>query len=365
MNMKKYLLAAVLCLTALAVPGQTPGIVYRDASAFPLYGKCIENTSARYERLPASYEQMSRKPVWGLGRNSAGLFIRFRSNSPGIHARWESLNAVRMNHMPATGIRGVDLYALHDGQWRYAGTGRPDMNRKLTEAPLVRNMDGQMREYMLYLSLYDGITKLEIGVQEGSMLEVPALDYPRTDGKIVMYGTSILQGGCVSRPGMAFTALIGRRTGREVINLGFSGNALLDLEIAELMAQVERPGIFVLDEVPNASADHIRERGERFFRILRDAHPDVPVIFVEEPDFPHGVFDQGSRETVAKKNQAQHELFLKLKKAGEKRIYYLPCDHLIGKDGEATVDGVHFTDLGAMRYTDAILPLIRKALRSR
>lgn len=344
------------------VSGNKGAVVYRDASAFPLYGKCIENTSARYERLPAACKDISRKPVWRLGRNSAGLFLRFRSDSPCIYARWESLFGNHMNHMTDTGVRGLDLYALEEGEWRFAGSGRPSAE-KLTEAALVLNMDGRMREYLLYLSLYDGVARLEIGIEDGSLLEAPALDYPCKDGKIVMYGTSILQGGCVSRSGMAATAMIGRKTGHEVINLGFSGNALLDFEIAELMAQVAQPGVFVLDYVPNASAKQIEQKGESFFRVLRNAHPGVPVIFVEDPLFPHGVFDRRVRKEVETKNAAQFALFRRLKKAGEKHIWYISADQLIGTDGEATVDGIHFTDVGTMRYTETVLPVIRKALR--
>jgi lysophospholipase L1-like esterase len=178
-----------------------------------------------------------------------------------------------------------------------------------------------------------------------------------------MYGTSILQGGCANRPGMAHTNIISRRLDREVINLGFSGNALLDMEIAHLMASVEDPGLFVMDYVPNASAQAIDEVGEQFFRIVRDAHPDVPVVFIEDVIFPFSTFDNLILEEVTKKNQAQKRLYKKLKKSGEKRIYYIGAEGMIGDDGEATVDGIHFTDLGMMRYVDHVLPTLKKALK--
>lgn len=162
---------------------------------------------------------------------------------------------------------------------------------------------------------------------------------------------------------MAHTNILGRRLDREVINLGFSGNALLDMEIAQLMASVEDPGLYVLDYAPNAYADMIDAKGEEFFRVIRDAHPDVPVIFIEDVIFPHTAFDNAIRAEVEAKNAAQKRLFDKLKKSGEKKIYYISAEGMIGEDGEATVDGIHFTDLGAMRYVDHILPVIRKALR--
>ena len=89
------------------------------------------------------------------------------------------------------------------------------------------------------------------------------IDYPIRKKPIVFYGTSILQGGCASRPGMAHTNIISRRLNRECINLGFSGNGQLDLEVARVMAEVDA-GVFVLDFVPNASVEQMKERMETF-----------------------------------------------------------------------------------------------------
>jgi hypothetical protein len=268
-----------------------------------------------------------------------------------------------MNHMTDTGTKGLDLYTIHEGKWRHVCSARP--TGKFNTVAVIRNMDSVEREYMLYLSLYDGVSSLEIGVDKDAFIDQPAVDRPSSEKPVVMYGTSILQGGCANRPGMAHTNIISRRLDREVINLGFSGNALLDMEIAELMASVEDPGLYVLDYVPNASAKAIDEVGEKFFRIIRDAHPDVPVIFIEDPTFPHSAFDKKILEEITTKNAAQKRLFDKLKKQGEKKIYYIPTEGMIGDDGEATVDAIHFTDLGAVRYVDHVMPVIEKALRKR
>ena len=360
--MKNFIafLAVAFAMAILSGSASAQNVVYTDASVFPLYGKVSEQTNERYERLPSSLEGVSREPVWYLGRHSAGLFIRFRSNSTSIHARWESTFNNTMTHMTDTGTKGLDLYALVDGEWRHVCSAQPQ--GKKSERCIIANMNPVEREYMLYLSLYDGVKSLEIGVDEGSMLDLPAVDRPSREKPVVMYGTSILQGGCANRPGMAHTNIIGRRLDREVINLGFSGNALLDMEIAELMASVEDPGLYVLDYVPNASAQAIDEVGEQFFRIIRDAHPEVPVVFIEDVIFPHTIFDNKILEEVTKKNVAQKRLFKKLKKSGEKRIYYISAEGMIGDDGEATVDAIHFTDLGAMRYVDHVLPVIKRAL---
>lgn len=335
-----------------------------DAANLPLYGKARQDTKELYERLPAEFEGRSREALWYLGRNSAGLYVRFSSNASAIWLRWSAKFGNHMNHQTLTGTRGLDLYVLTDkGEWRFMASGRPTLDSKDCEQKVIGAMEPKWREYMLYLPLYDGLTKLEIGVDREAVVEAPKVDLPRCDKPIVMYGTSILQGGCANRPGMAHTSILSRRFNREVINLGFSGNALLDLEIAELMASVEDPAIYVFDYVPNAYDYLIREKGEQFFRIVRDAHPDVPILFLEDPYFGHYEYDAGIKAEVDKKNAAQWELFCKLKKQGEKNIWYLKSDDMVGHDNEAFVDGIHFTDLGMMRYADWLAPHIRKHMK--
>lgn len=344
-------------LLVLSVQAQT---VFHDASAFPLLGKATGNTLTRYERLPDSLQHISRKPLWELGRNSAGLAIRFRSNSTRIAAKWEVLRNMNMNHMTATGIKGLDLYCLQDGKWVFAGSGRPQ--GKVNQATIVKDMLPEEREYLLYLSLYDGVVSLSIGVDSLSLIDGPAVDLPVRTKPLVFYGTSILQGGCASRPGMAHTNILERRLNRECINLGFSGNALLDLEIARVMAGVDA-SVFVLDFVPNATVEQIKEHAGEFYAIIRSKHPHTPILFVENPLFTHSRFNRSIAKEVEDKNAALNAVFRSLKARGEKNIHLLSSEKMIGYDGEATVDGVHFTDLGFMRYAEMLYPVLKKYMK--
>ena len=357
--MKKCLLLSLVLLAACLV-ASAQEIVYQDASAFPVFGKAYNDDGPRYRRFPESLHGVVRDALWDLSTNSAGLYIRFRTSAPEIHAQWTN-TGFHMPHMTDVGVGGLDLYAWVEGEWKFVGSGfNWGAQSKEHKRKLVANMDPVEREYMLYLSLYDEVKTLELGVPEGYTLEQPVLNSPRADAPVVMYGTSILQGGCASRAGMAHTNIIGRRLNRTVINLGFSGNAFLDFEVAELMASVPNPAVFVLDYVPNAKPERIEENGEKFYRILRDKHPEVPIIFVEDPLFPHGIVDKGIAAEVNGKNSAQLALFLRLQAAGEKNIYYLPAAGMT--TSEDFVDGVHLTDLGMTHYADYILPLLQKVL---
>ena len=356
--MIKQILIGLLLCTHMTGYAQ---MVYHDASQFPLLGKAVQRTEMRYNRLPDSLKNISRSPLWNLSKNSAGMAIRFRSNSTRIAVKWENIFNNHMNHMTDVGTKGLDLYCWESNeQWRFVNSARP--TGKINQATIIANMQPEEREYMLYLPLYDGLVSLAIGVDSLATIDQPLIDYPVRKKPVVFYGTSILQGGCASRPGMAHTNIISRRLNRECINLGFSGNALLDLEVAKVIAEVDA-SVFVLDFVPNASVEQMKERMETFYRIIRSKHPDTPVIFIEDPIFTHTLYDERIAKEVQRKNDTLKEIFNRLKKENEKNIIFISSKNMLGEDGEATVDGIHFTDLGMMRYADLVCPIIKKAIK--
>lgn len=356
--MKRGLCISIILLLVCHIYAQ---LVYYDASNFPLLGKATAATGARYERFPDSLKNILRAPLWNLSRNSAGMAIRFRSNSTTIAAKWVPLFNSRMNHMTDTGVKGLDLYCLQEnGDWRFVNSARP--KGKTNHAIIIKNMRPEEREYMLYLPLYDGLISLSIGVDSLAAINQPLIDRPVRKKPVVFYGTSILQGGCASRPGMAHTNIISRRLNRECINLGFSGNAFLDLEVAEVIAEVEA-SVFILDFVPNASVMQMKERMETFYRIIRNKHPNTPIIFIEDPIFTHTLYDERVAEEVQRKNDTLKEIFNYLKEENERNITLISSKNMLGEDGEATVDGIHFTDLGMMRYADLVCPIIKEAIK--
>jgi len=333
--------------------------VFYDAAAFPLLGKISDATETRYERLPAKLNGVSRPPVWELGKNTAGLAIRFCSDSRRISVIWEIVNDVSANHMAPTGIKGLDLYCLENGTWTYVNTARP--TEKKSQTTLISNMEKKEREFMLYLPLYDDVISIEIGIDSLAFIAPPKIALPRREKPVVAYGTSILQGGCASRTGMAHTNILSRKLNREVINLGFSGNGQLDYEIAELMAESDA-SLYILDFMPNVNVEQINERTEKFYRIIRDKHPNTPIVFIENPMYPHSKYDVNLHRYIDGKNKALQMVFADLKAKKEKNIYLIRSVGMIGTDGEATVDGTHFTDLGFMRYADFLFPKIQKII---
>ena len=334
---------------------------YVNAANFLLIGKGFDGTKSQYERLPASLEGKVRLPVWNLSKNCSGLAVRFRTNSPIIAAKWEVTDDLVMNHFSPSGIKGLDLYCLKNGKWQFVNSARPE--KKVTNAIIIENMIGQEMEYMLYLPLYDGLVSLEIGIKSNSAIENPQVNSPRREKPVVFYGTSITQGGCVSRAGMAYPNQLSRMLNRQTINLGFSGNGQLDFEIAEAMAEIDASCI-VIDCLPNVSVSKMKEKYLHFLEIIRKKKPNVPVLIVENIFFPNMYFDQDIYHLIQEKNRALQQIFNQQKKKGDKNVFYLNADKLIGTDNEVTVDGVHLTDLGSYRISQNFYPLIRKLIKS-
>lgn len=326
-----------------------------------------------YTRLSSRIEGKVRQAVWDLGQNSAGIALRFRTNSKAIGAKWTLLNNFRMNHMTPTGICGFDLYAFDGKQWRFAGTAQP--NGKESINVFRRNMDGQMRDYVMFFPLYDGVIDLALGVEEGAVIEQPTVlgSNPfggKSEKPLVFYGTSITQGGCASRPGMVYTSILSRMLKRECINLGFSGNGRMDMILAEEMARIDA-GAYIIDCLGNCTVKTVRDSTESFMKILWKAHPDVPIIMLSNYPYQYQWLDEYTRNDVNEEDALWKELYHKLRAEGLKNLQYIeiggthsaiePMEGAAtGPDNDASVDGTHLTDLGFLRMAEYLYPYMKK-----
>ncbi len=336
--------------------------LWYDAQVLDVEGKGWTDTEQFFHRLPAKAKEKVRGPVWGLSTNTAGLCVRFCMDAERIAARWTvTRKSLAMDHMPATGVSGLDLYVRHKGRWCWIAVGRPRKS-PTNQALLAGGIPKGMHEYLLYLPLYNGVKSLSLGVPtEARLAKAPPRPGQRAK-PIVYYGTSIAQGGCASRPGMAHPAILGRRLDWHVINLGFSGNGRMEAELGKLMAELDA-AMYVLDCVPNLSAELVTERTEPFVKALRKARPATPIVLVENIAYQAGAFLPERRRAYQTKNRALREAYERLLADGVKGLHYVPGEPLLGNDGEATVDGTHCTDLGFQRCADALEPVLRKILR--
>ena len=364
--MKKLLLILpLLALLATAAPGfaqKASELKYTDARELMLINQGYDNTELYYSRLPEDMKARTRKGVWELGLNSAGLAIRFSTDSKAIGIRWTLLNYFIMHHMAGTGIRGIDLYRLDENEhWHFIGTAIPNGKDTTKTQLVVSDMDGLDHDYMAYLPLYDGVTKVEIGVTKDAKIGQPHRDVliKGKEKPIVFYGTSITQGGCASRPGMVYTSIISRALQKECINLGFSGNARMDKALAEMIARIDADQ-YVIDCLENCTIKMMRDSAWYFLTYLGQKRPDAPIYMVEHIWFSQSVVSKGVHDQIAEKNKYWRELYEKLRKEGYDNFRYIPADNLTGPDGEGAVDGTHQTDLGFLRMSEEFLRHLRR-----
>lgn len=348
--MKRYPILLVILLLSFFTQAQGP-IQFHSIDDLTILGRSFPNQTI-YRRLPDSLESMMSLPVWKLSTNSAGIAIYFESNSKQISAKWKTGTTTSFPHVAATLVKGLDLYALDGNQWYYVGIGKPS-NPIYQNASIIKGLDGRLRQYLMYLPDYETTDSLLIGIDSTAIIQNVSNSVFAKKKPIVFYGTSIVQGASAMRSGMAYPAIIERKLQTETINLGFSGNGLLDSMLAVVMSHVDA-ACYVIDCGPNLSVQQAAERTLPFLRQLRKLRPHTPILLVEQIEYPTARFVA----TVDEKIKAINENFLKafdtFKNEGDKNIYYLPSKGIIGDDGEATVDGVHLTDLGFYRIAEAL-----------
>lgn len=356
---KITLLLALLLL--FHAQSHAQNLEFTDATTLTLYGKS-PHSGAHFHRVDTARYNDMPPAVKGLSTHSAGLAIAFKTNANEIHARWEVKEPMRFsNNMTAIGKRGLDLYIRRDGQWEFAGVGRPG-DKAASTFRLVNNLEEGEKECLLFLPLYDELTKLELGVPKGSLVQPHQLTWT---GKVVIYGSSITQGASASRPGMAYPAQLARKLNYEFINLGFSGSGKMEESVAKMVSDIQGADLFILDCAANPSPQEIAERTENFVKMIRNRHPNTPILMIESVVREGGNFDSMIRKRVSDQNKNFRAAYTRLINSGMKELYIIHGYDLLGDDHEGTVDGTHPNDLGFARMLKVIEPKVREILNSK
>lgn len=363
--MRRFLLTICMLAAITSVFGETKQ--YVDASCLRIINKGWDNTLRKYTRIPAYLKDSVRPDLWERAQCSSGIAVRFATNSRSVGVRYELLWDTHMIHMADTGLKGTDLYTHNNSTWSYVNTIRPYVKKdeegnptKFVEGTYVENLDGSMREYIIYFPLYDGINELWVKVDSGAVITPGAPELIDPSRKICAYGTSILQGGCASRSGMAATNILGRELNAEIVNIGISGEGKMDACMARAMAEMEGVGMYLLDPVPNCTLNMCDSLTYDFVKIIADAHPQTPIIMVEGPIYPYSRYDSVMGPYLKSKNDAFRSNYEKLVADGYTNIYYVDSVDLDGVEDDGTVDGIHLTDLGFRHYADKLRPVLEQ-----
>jgi len=310
-------------------------------------------------RLPEAFLPQCSEGVRRLAYHLAGACVRFSTDADQFAVAWELKETANMPHFAASGQSGMELFEETDVGTRQVKNLIPAMDnghgcRKKQSACVP--LPGGMRHYALYLPLYNGLTQLLLGFPQGAQIQ-PGRK-PKIEKPIVFYGSSITQGGCASKAGSVYTTILCRRLDAPEVNLGFSGNAKGEESMARHIASLSMQ-VFVMDYDHNApTAEHLEKTHEPFFRIIREAQPELPVIFISRPNF-----DVNPQESI-KRRKVIRSTYEHAVAAGDKHVMFVDGETLFGRTDRdmCAVDGSHPNDLGFWRMAEAIEPVLRKCL---
>ena len=297
---------------------------------FSLHGVFHENGCFR--RLPESVGKSVNDGVTILHTHTAGGRLRFMTDSPFIVLSAKFRNLTHAPHMPFTCSIGFDVYVDNV----YYSTFTPPIGVNDEGFTMCKKFDGKMHHFEINFPLYSGVRELSIGLLKGA--EIKKSEGYKLKTPVVYYGSSITQGGCASRPGTCYQAIIHREIDADYINLGFSGSAKAEDTICDYIATLDM-SVFVMDYDHNApTVDFLQKTHEPFYKRLREKRPDLPIIMVSSPTVLGGMWPV--RRDLIKAN------YEKAVAAGDKNLYFVDGSAIFDGNHDCTVDGCHPTDLG-------------------
>ena len=332
------------------------GLKWIDGRYLPLEGKAFADVEHFYDRLPRNVTTNVNAGVRSMKHHTSGMMFRFKTSSPTLSFEWVPYaRGLSMDHMPATGMSGIDIYAQGgDGVWRYVKTGRIRSDHAgAWPTGRVEVAISPGTPVTVNLPLYNGVKEIRLGIVSNATVEALGPRKSGVDKPVVFYGTSITHGGCCSRPGLSFVNVIGRDLDVPVVNLGFSGSGVMEMEMSEHLAAIDA-SCYVLDCLWNMRKTSVAERYEPFIRNLRAKRPDVPIVMAGMCD----VYNQPPND----KEKFVDSLYQKLVAEGWEHLVFLPKDNMYLKDFEGTVDGCHPNDWGMMAMAKAYGGAVKEAL---
>ena len=339
---------------ASAVTVTEPDLVWLNVrqAPFTVHGLLYDEDMGFFVRIPqAVANEVSEGVAGGLNRQTAGGRVRFRTDSRFIAIRAVMENTKPMRHMPLTGQSGFDLYHTVEGREIYYKTFVP--KHGMTEGyDAGHGVDGVLTDYTIHFPLYDNVKELYVGLKKDATLE-SATPYRHTV-PIVYYGNSVTQGGCASRPGNSYQAILTRRLSADHVNLGYSGNGKGEPRFAEYIAALPM-SVFVMDYDYNApTPEYLLATHEPFYRIVREKNPDLPIVFMTRPN------SVGSSNRLQRREIIKRTYDIALAE-GDKNVYFLdPTEHTPFAIDEGTVDHCHPSDLTFYFMATALRPILEE-----
>lgn len=357
--MRRLIIAIIGLAVSLAAFGQDYEYSFTEAADLTIVGKVFPNTPNPYQRMDFTrYGGWTEKDI-NLLEMSSGIIVSFKTDSPVIAVR-PDFSSISTTNASGHAARGFDLYIKKDGKWLWAGccayrTDKEKENGRIRQ--LVENMDGTMKECIMYLPTQSKLNSLQIAVKEGSALEKGVVPFRH---RICLHGSSFMHGVSTSRAGQTVSGFLTRATGMQFCNLGVSGDCRMQPQFANALKDADVDA-FVFDSFSNGNENTVRENLFPFIETIQAAKPGVPLIFMKTIWRENRNFDQVKDMKEAQKIAVADSL-MKIAVRKYKDVYYIPSN-AADTYHETTQDGVHPADHGYYLWAESVRKPILRILR--
>jgi GDSL-like lipase/acylhydrolase family protein/SGNH-like hydrolase/esterase family protein len=327
----------------------------REASQIQIHGlPWFDDRIGDFGRLPLDAKDAVPPAVWNRSREPSGGRIRFRSNTTRLAMRLKGEGKLtQRSTMSDQGSRGLDVY-VDGAYWKSIIVGQLAEHERL----VFRDVGRQPREFTIYLPVGQELKVTAIGIDPAAMISAPPVF--AQSKPIVFYGSSVAQGSGVTRPGMTYEAVLGRKLNVDFVNLGFGGAGKAEPAVVELVASIDAC-CYVFD-LGRSYGDQDKMPYKNMLAAVRARHPHVPLVCVLPIYNPIEHHDQSWIARTQHTRKVFREAFSDLKPIDKNLHLVGEYDLMKPTEGDGSSEGVHPSDLGYSIMAERLAAILKPRL---
>ena len=289
---------------------------------------------------------------------STGGRVRFRTDTKKLWIRTTLKACTPDVNFPIVGSAACDVLRGRGMEADYVGfVVPPEFGKVVGEREI--SLPGTMEDIAIYMPRNEEVEDIEIAIDDDAEI-LPPTPYTFED-PILYYGSSVTEGCTATHPSCNFVAYTARWVDANFVNFGFSGSAMGEPSMAEIIAK-QKLSAFVMEYDHNAeTADHLRKTHENFFKIIRAAQPDLPIIMLTKAN------DYWHEYELLERRDIIRQTYENAVAAGDQNVYFVDNSDVFGAVGRfaCTIDMLHPNDIGYRLMSERLYPVLKEALETR
>lgn len=318
---------------------------------FRLYGNC-DKAENFFSRMPENVAKTVSEGVLDRACRSAGVRLRFKTNSQRIGIRVCFSKALQFPAQSAISTKGFDVYV--DGKYSCSVFAQDAAVLSYEQIVDLGNRDE--KDIVIYFPYNAVVEEFILALDNEAFVSEGSSYHIKTP--IVFYGSSITHGFCVSRPGNTFTAMLSRKLNADYINLGFSGVCRGEENMAQYLSTLEKSVLVCGYDHNEQFLNDLKARHLNFYRKFREKDTESPILFVSSPNSIY------KNENMYERMKVVEETCKYAASNGDKNVYFLNGQTLYPDEVrfDCSVDSIHPNDLGAYMISRKMYEPLREIL---